>query len=283
MRAKESFNIAAAVCAVVSFLLLMLPVTTLVHSIRAVLTYTLYPSLYAGERADYFLRHVPANISSILSADKENRALREQIKNLQTELENARTLSYETERLLGEMKLRKNYKWKGTWARVVGRDNKNWYGFLTVGKGSEDGVNVNDTAVYFGGDKAALAGRVYEVYPHFSKIMLVGNKAFSIIASLISGEDLLAEGSGSAGMKIEYIPSALKIEEGQELFSSQSATLYLPNISVGTISKIYKKDSFIGFTSADIKFSADLDAVKELYIVSHKLPEDLIPISEEQL
>ena len=283
MREKESFNIAAAVYAVISLLLLLFPVSGFVHTARAVCAYALYPSIYYGERADYFLRGVPENMRRLFSTDQENRRLHEKIKELETELENFRPAAAEAERLKEEMKIAGSSKWKGSWARVSARDTKNWYGFITVSRGTKGGVKVNDTVMAAQNGKISLLGRVYETYPDFSRVMLAGNKAFSVIVSLgINGREVLAEGTGSARMKIDYIPEDLPLEEGTEIFSAPSAKLYIPNVRLGVLSKIYKRDSEMSFTSADIKLYSDIDSVKEVYIVRNELPEDLVPPSEEQ-
>ena len=66
-----------------------------------------------------------------------------------------------------------------------------------------------------------------------------------------------------------------------EVFTAPSASLYVPNLRLGTLSKIYKRDSEVSFISADIELSADLDSLKEVYVIRHKLPDDLIPPAEE--
>lgn len=283
MREKESFNIAAAVYAFVSFLLLLFPVSGVVHTARAVCAYALYPSIYYGERADFFLRGVPDNVRRLFATDQENRRLREKIRELEIELEKSRPAAAEAERLRDEMKIAGSSKWQGTWARVSARDTKNWYGFITVSRGTKDGIKVNDTVMAAQNGKISLLGRIYETYPDFSRVMLAGNKAFSVIVSLgINGSEVLAEGTGSARMKIEYIPENLPLEEGTEIFSAPDAQLYVPNARVGVLSKIYKRDSEMSFTSADVQLYSDIDSVKEVYIVRNNLPDDLVPPTEEQ-
>ena len=282
MREKDSFNIAAAVCSAVSVLLLVFPVAGFVHAARAVLTYSLYPAIYCGSKTDSFIRGVPDNFRRLFDADQENRKLLEKLKILETELENMRSYAAEAERLRAEMGIAKKHSWKGTWASVSGRDVKNWYGFLTIDKGIADGIRVNDTVVSMNGGRVSLAGRIYEAYPHFSRVMLAGNTAFSAIVSLgRNGKEVLAEGTGTSKLKIEYIPFDLSLEDGTEVFTARSGTLYVPGINLGVLSKIYKRDSEVSFSSAEINLSADMEALKELYVISRNLPEDLVPPSEE--
>ena len=282
MREKENFNIAAALCAAISLILLIFPVAGFVHSARAVLVYSLYPSIYAGSRAAAFAKGVPDNVKRLLSADQMNRQLEEKLRGMEIEIENLRAANSEADRLRQEMSLAKNSRWQGIWARVSGRDARDWHGFLSIDKGTEEGINVNDTVMSFSGGKASIAGRVYEAYPHFSRVMLAGNKAFSIIVSLgHGGREVLAEGTGAAKMKIEYIPFGIPLEEGTEVFSAPSATLYVADARLGVLSKIYKRDSEVSFSSAELNLYADLDALKELYVVRHILPDDLMPPSEE--
>jgi len=282
MREKESFNIAAAIYAAISLALLLFPVSGFVHTVRAVCAYSLYPAIYYGEQADFFLRGVPENFRKIFSTEQENRNLREKVKSLELELENARASVSEAMRLRDEMNLGKTLKWQGSWARVSDRDSRNWYGFITINKGTADGVRINDTVISLQSGKASLIGRVYEANKNFSRIMLAGNKACSIIVSLgHNGKEVLAEGTGTSKMKIVYIPEDFPLSDGMEVFTAPSASLYVPNLRLGTLSKIYKRDSEVSFISADIELSADLDSLKEVYVIRHKLPDDLIPPAEE--
>lgn len=282
MRDKESFNITAAICAAISLLLLIFPSTGIVHAARAILTYSLYPSVYAGGKAQFFLRGVPENFRQLLSAAQQNVEMSEKIRKLELELESIRSAVSENDRLVAEMKLSKSSSWNGKWARVLSRDVRNWNGFLTIDKGSSDGIYVNDTVVAMNNGKVSLAGRIYETYPHFSRVMLTGNTAFSVIVSLgKNGREVLAEGNGYSGMKIEYIPFDLQLEDGTEVFSAPSATLYIPNMRIGRLAKFYKRDSDVNFSSAEIILDADADSYKELYVIRHIVPDDLVPPVEE--
>lgn len=282
MREKENFNLAAAICAAVSLLLLLFPTSGFVYAARAVLVYSLYPSIYTGHNADVLAKGIPHNIKNLLDADRRSRDLEEKIRGLQIQIEELSSKSGEVDRLRAEMQLAKSSKWKGKWASVSSRDSHNWYGFLTIDKGSEDGIYVNDTVMALNGGRAAIVGRVYETSPHFSRIMLAGNRAFSIIVSIgMGGKEVLAEGTGQAKMNIEYLPFGLSVEEGQEVFSAPSASLYVSNVRIGSISKSYKRDSEASFSSAEISLEADMDNLKELYVIRHELPEDLVLPSEE--
>lgn len=281
MKEKESVNYVFVICVILSFLLLLFPVSGVVHSVRVAVSYSLYPSLYYGEKASHYLGNVPQNVLNLIRTDQENVKLKEQIKDLQLQLQSYSAISAEVVRLREEMKLSKSIKWTGIWARVIGKDVNNWYGFATINKGSDDNIKLNDSVLSMQNGNAVLIGRIYEVFPKFSKIILLGNVTSSVISSLGNdGIDVLVDGTGSKTLKINYIPEDMVLTEGTDVYSSHSSTLYLPNIKIGTISKVYKRESFISFVSADITPSVDISQIKEVYVINRKLPDELIPESD---
>lgn len=281
MKEKESVNYVFVICVILSFLLLLFPVSGVVHTVRVAVSYSLYPSLYYGEKASHYLGNVPQNVLNLIRTDQENVKLKEQIKDLQLQLQSYSAISAEVVRLREEMKLSKSIKWTGIWARVIGKDVNNWYGFATINKGSDDNIKLNDSVLSMQNGNAVLIGRIYEVFPKFSKIILLGNITSSVISSLGNdGIDVLVDGTGSKTLKINYIPEDMVLTEGTDVYSSHSSTLYLPNIKIGTISKVYKRESFISFVSADITPSVDISQIKEVYVINRKLPDELIPESD---
>lgn len=276
-REKDAANYALVFFAVLSVLLLLFPASKLAHTARITVSYSLYPSLHYGAKYDYFVRNVPANFVDLLETDQDNRALKEKVRNLEVKLQEAAALVTENDRLAGEMRISRALPWAGSWARVVNKTPSDWYGSFFIDKGSADGITVNDTVLGMEGGRAALAGRVFEVYPKFSKVLLLTNSAASAVCSIApGGMEALVEGKGTWLLKMSYVPEESALAEGAELVTAQGGLLFPAGVPVGIVTKVNPRESFMNFITADVSPHVDVNTLKEVYIVKRRLPREFL-------
>lgn len=275
-REKDAANYSVVFFAAVSALLLIFPSARLAHTVRIAVSYSLYPSLHYGAKYSHFIRNVPANFVALLETDQENRALKEKMRDLELKLQEASALTAENTRLAQEMRLSRALPWAGSWARVVGKTPADWYGSVYIDKGSSDGIAVNDTVLGMQGDRAGLAGRVFEVYPKFSKVLLLTNSAASAVCAISpSGTDALVEGKGTWLLKITYVPEEAGLAAGTDLTTSSGGILFPPGVLVGRVIKVYPRESFMNFITADVAPAVDVNTLKEVFVVRRNIPQDL--------
>ncbi len=280
-REKDAANYAVLFFASVSVLLLIFPASRIAHTARIAASYSLYPSMHYGARYGHFVRNVPANFVALLETDQENRALKDKVRELELRLQNASADDSENERLTGEMGLSRKLPWTGVWARAVGKTPADWYGSFYADKGSEDGVSPNDTALAMQDGRAGLVGRVFEVYPKFSKVLLLTNGSASTVCSLgPGGPDALIEGRGTRLLRMNYVPEEAAPAEGAELVTSPSGILFPRGILVGRVKKIYPRESFMNFITADVVPAVDAGAVKEIFLVKRNIPSEFSPAAQ---
>ena len=276
-REKDAANYALVFFAVLSVLLLLFPASKLAHTARITVSYSLYPSLHYGAKYDYFVRNVPANFVDLLETDQDNRALKEKVRNLELRLQEAAALVAENERLAGAMRVSRALPWAGSWARVVNKTPSDWYGSFFIDKGSADGISVNDTVLGMEGGRAALAGRVFKVYPKFSKVLLLTNGAASAVCSIApGGMEALVEGKGTWLLRMSYVPEESALAEGAELVTAQGGLLFPAGVPVGKVTKVYPRESFMNFITADVSPHVDVNTLKEVYIVKRRLPREFL-------
>jgi rod shape-determining protein MreC len=275
-REKEIANYAAVFFVAVSVVFILFPSARIAQTARILLSYSLYPSLHYGANYDHFIRNVPENVLNILKTDQENRVLRVRIKELEISVKTAESLRDENKRLTDGMKLSGELPLKGVWARVVNKNTQDWYGSVFINKGSREGIALNSTVIGFENDSFGLAGRVFEVYPDFSKVLLITNGVSAVICSGPGAKfEGLAEGKGTWLMKVNYIPEGSEIAEGMELFTSPGGVLFPQGLPLGRVQKVHPKESFMNFINADVAPAINLSALKEVYVVKKDLPVDL--------
>ena len=276
-REKDAANYALVFFAVLSVLLLLFAASKLAHTARITVSYSLYPSLHYGAKYDYFVRNVPANFVDLLETDQDNRALKEKVRNLEVKLQEAAALVAENDRLAGAMRISRALPWAGSWARVVNKTPSDWYGSFFIDKGSADGISVNDTVLGMEGGRAALAGRVFEVYPRFSKVLLLTNGAASAVCSIApGGMEALVEGKGTWLLRMSYVPEEAALAEGAELVTAQGGLLFPAGVPVGKVTRVNPRESFMNFITADVAPHVDVNTLKEVYIVKRRLPREFL-------
>jgi len=280
-REKDMANYALVFFVVLSALLLLFPYTKFAQTARICASYSLYPSLHYGAKYDYYIRNVPENFLNILKTDQENRELKNRIKELEVSVKAAEAAEAENRRLTGEMGLARNFALKGAWARVINKNPLDWYGAFFIDKGSRAGVTLNSTVVGFEGSRIGLAGRVFEVYPYFSKVLLITNGVSSVICAAPGASfEGLAEGRGTWLLKVNYIPEGSDIAEGMELVTSPGGLLFPQGLPVGRVARVHPKESFMNFITADVSPAISINSLKEVYVIKRELPEDLSGLSE---
>ncbi len=275
-REKDAANYALVFFAALSALLLLLPASKFAHAARIAVSYSLYPSMHYGAKYGHFVRNVPSNFVKLLETDQENRALKDRVRDLELKLRNASALTAENERLASALRLSRSLPWSGTWARVVNKTPSDWYGSFYIDKGSRQGVSVNDTVLGMQGERAGLAGRVLEVYPEFSKVLLLTNGAASAVCAIEPGGlEALVEGRGARLLKMNYVPEESALAEGAELVTSPGGLLFPPGVSVGRVTRVYPRESFMNFITADVSPAVDVNTLKEVFVVKRNISGDM--------
>jgi len=275
-REKDLANYAAVFFVFVSLLFVLFPSARIAQTVRILVSYSLYPSLHYGDNYDHFVRNVPQNILGLLKTDQENRALTGRIKELELSLKAAETVREENARLTQALGLAAHSPLRGVWARVVNKNVQDWYGVVFISKGARDGIAPNSTVIGFENGRMGLAGRVFEVYQDFSKVLLITNGVSSVICSGPgAGFEGLAEGRGTWLLKVNYIPEGTAISEGMELVTSPGGLLFPQGLPVGRVQKVHPKESFMNFITADVAPAVAINALKEVLVVKRELPSDL--------
>ena len=280
-REKDLSNYALAFFAVVSFLFLVFPSTPLVHSARLLFGYSIYPVLQ-GARLDHRLRNVPDNIARLVRADQENIRLKAALAEAELAAGRAAHLEAENARLADMLALSRDGRWRGSWARVISKSPRDWFGTVFIDKGSDHGVRVHATALALSGGRPVLAGRVVEVYPGFSKVMLVTSELSSVICRLRgSGHEGMLEGRGSGSLRLGYLQEKAAPQAGEEILTSEGGLLFPPGIPVATVSGAGERDASMNLLNASAEPVVEPGSLREVYVVNRDFPAEIRQYSEE--
>jgi rod shape-determining protein MreC len=156
-------------------------------------------------------------------------------------------------------------------AKIVAWDPGPWYQSMVIDVGLSDGVQLNAPVV----TEAGLVGRVVEITPRFSKVLLVTDPESGVDAFVqrnrIHG---LITGVKTGQMTLGYVRKAEDVRIGDLLVTSGLDGVFPSGLSVGTVSLVDKKSLGL-FLEAHINPSVDLNSLEEVLVrLDQELPLD---------
>ncbi len=159
---------------------------------------------------------------------KENSVLKTRLAGLeQTINENARL-----ERLL---EVKRNLIYSSVAANIIGRDPSYWNSSIIIDKGSAEGVRQGFPVVNAWG----VVGKIVEVGPHKSKVILLTDPEFSVAATIErSRESGLVSGTLQGLCRMRYLSVDADVRLGDKVITSKLSSAFPENMMVGEIIKI---------------------------------------------
>ncbi len=180
-------------------------------------------------------------------------------------------LESENQRLRELLDLKERYpEFKTTSASVIARDSGNYCRMLTVDKGKESGIAVNQAVLAQDG----LVGLVFEVGNGWSKIQTILDPATSVGCRITrTGDISVTEGDitliNEGLLQMLYISSQFTILEGDIVETSGLGEIYPKGIPIGRINEI-KVDESSNSQYATIAPIVDFSNVYEVLVITEK-------------
>jgi rod shape-determining protein MreC len=149
-------------------------------------------------------------------------------------------------------------------ADVIARDPTLWYQTITIDRGSDDGVRVNDPVT---GD-GALVGKVTTADATVSIVTLITDHTFGVAAEVLPGGDsgVLVPAVGNPNqMLLQNLPVRASIQSGQQVvtagFKDPSnpalVSLYPPGIPIGQVAN-FNQDELLTNQQVPVSPQANL-------------------------
>ena len=252
----------------VSLILLSLPMSVPVQTIKTCLIYAIDPAVYYGAKGVERLSDAPTHVRDLLMADTENRRMREEIRSAAWTLAQAQELKKENGRLRAALGIKSLPGFTPLWARVMERDPLHWYRSLVVDVGVDHGVRLNAPVLGQAGENLVAIGRVVEVRPRSSLVLLLTDELSSVAAYLSSSTlEGLVQGQGNSRLLMNYLSSDVTIQNSDEVRTSVTSATFPPGMLIGSLVKINSRDPFLTFQSAEIQSALDASSLKAAVIL----------------
>jgi rod shape-determining protein MreC len=262
-----------------SLVLLSLPLSSPVRSFKACASYVLDPLSYEGERGFQKLAETPSRVQALLSADIENRRLKDELKRTSWMKSSVESLTLENERLRAALGLKTPPGRHPVWVHVMQRDPQHWYGAVGVDAGVDRGVALNDPVLGRKGDSVVAVGRIVEVRPSESIVMLLTDERSAVAAYLSSGTlEGLVQGQDGSHLRMNYVNSEARVVPSDSVYTSATSATFPPDVLIGRVARVYPRDPFLAFQSVEVAPALDAASLQEVVILrAHALPGETPP------
>jgi rod shape-determining protein MreC len=182
----------------------------------------------------------------------------------------------ENERLREQLDFSVSMDEKNIPAQIIARDLDNAFTYLTINKGSVNGIKKNMPVVAFQNGNQGLVGKVVQVGTFTSQIMPIYNINNIVSARIQNSRDLgLVNGLGSQDQPLlmQYIRKSVvdELSFGDIVVTSGENDNYMRDIAIGTISKI---------TTLDYNSSLNIELIP---IIDFARLENVVVVNQKEL
>lgn len=208
--------------------------------------------------------HLFSGLLEWMSVYEENQVLRAHLQALRAHEGTHQQLLQENGRLRRLLEFKQRSGWSLTSAEVIGRELGPWSRSLLLDKGSRQGIREGMAVI----TPTGLLGRVSDVGPSSSRVMLLADPHFRVTAVLLEGRLAgLVSGGGTGECLLTYLPLSAEPREGEAVQTAGGKSFCPDGIPIGVIRKVWIDRSQL-YKTAGLQPAVDPGAVEEVLIVA---------------
>ncbi|HEY7600760.1 MAG TPA: rod shape-determining protein MreC [Candidatus Limnocylindrales bacterium] len=194
-RAARRQAVAYALLVALSLLLLAFSASPPLQELRRGVAFAMAPLQGSLRDATRQVGSWFAALGEIERLRLENEDLARRVQELEAQLRQTETIRLQNEQFAALLEVRSALEYDTVAAEVVSRRTTGEERVITIGKGSEAGIRVDDVVIAGG---AALVGKVVEVGPGYSHVWLLNDTRFRVV-----GLDEATRASGTVTGQLE--------------------------------------------------------------------------------
>jgi rod shape-determining protein MreC len=212
-----------------------------------------------------------ATINDIEQLRLQNEELTRRIQEVEAENQRLQSLAVENEQLAALLEVRSSLAYDTVAAEVLNRLTSEQERVISIDRGTDAGIDLDDPVVAEGG---ALVGRVIEVGPNFSRVLLI-NDTRTNVAGLIETSRALGDihGNGERPLQMTNIPATDEVSIGEsvvtagiELETGVRST-YPKGLLIGQIVEVDREPNQL-FQTALVQPVAALDRLEYVLVIT---------------
>jgi rod shape-determining protein MreC len=152
-------------------------------------------------------------------------------------------------------------------AKVIGNSIHAQNNFITLHRGSNQGVGVNMAVI----GPEGVVGKIVNVSPNMSVAMSLLHRKNSVVALLKKGSgfgEVTWDGKDPRFVTLSNIPRTIKVEKGDTVITSSYSDIFPPGKIVGYVQEV-REDKSSSTYSLKLKTATDFYSVQHAYIVKN--------------
>jgi rod shape-determining protein MreC len=199
----------------------------------------------------------------LVNLEKENRALKKRIAEIEEENHRIKEMKLANERLRQLLSFREKNSPSMIGAEVIGQDPSSWFKSITIDRGERDGVKKGMAVI----SPAGVIGQILKTAPHYATVLLITdyNSAIDSIVERTRAKAIV-EGKGENRCQLKYLLRADEVALGDVVVTSGLGGNFPKGLMVGEIKKVDKKGHGV-FQFAELIPSVDMTQLEEVFII----------------
>lgn len=199
----------------------------------------------------------------LVSTERENQRLREEIDRLRIENSITNELLLENDRLRDALNFKKLQPPSSVMAQVIGKVLSPASSTITINKGTDDGIR-KDMAVI---TSSGVVGKIHTVLPGTANVILLTDPLCTLAVRVERNrEEGLLEGK-LVDCALKYVSFYADIQEGDLLITSGLDGIYPKGLAVATVVKV-KKHEATAFQTVVARPTVSLSRLEEVLVLT---------------
>lgn len=198
--------------------------------------------------------------------ENENRFLKELLVKLRIENIKLKEANIQNQRLKKLLEIKKENKFNYIYAEVIGYDNFNSKSYCILDKGSDNGIEKDDTVISING----LIGNVEDVSENFSRVKLISNPNMKVsLRTEINRIPCIMEAVSFKEAELLEITKTQDVSKGEKVYTSNLSTLFPQGIPVGEVVEVYDEPATFA-KKVKMRYLEDLKNIESVFILKAK-------------
>lgn len=158
-------------------------------------------------------------------------------------------------------------------AEVIARSPENWFMYMTLDRGTRDGIKVGQPVV----NEEGLVGKIVEVGPDHSKLLAITAPQSKInVVDIRTGDQGIIVGRLHHPLIMNYVENTAQVTPGETIYTSGISTTFPKGIPVGIIKSVHK-EKYNVFQRVEVIPIVRLSALQHVFIITEKKEKVLWP------
>jgi rod shape-determining protein MreC len=212
-----------------------------------------------------------ARYVNLINIKKDNEQLKNQNRELQTQLLKLDEVTAENNRLKALLDFKQNSKMALVSAQVIARDLIPDHSTITINKGTEHGVKSGQAVMTLQG----ALGYIYKPSKKTAHVLLMTDR-YAVIDGVIqrSRAQGIVEGKGTNGAVLKYVERTEDVKPGDLVVTGGLDNIFPKGFPIAIVEATEKKHISVSL-KVDLKPLVDPDKVEEVFVVTNAANQDL--------